>query len=90
MEDVVCLLFFIILNQVALSMGHISKIKWWYMTVAFSFEQVRFKQDFYSFRNERIGLIMFDLRKLFDLKFINSEKATKFCEISTLLLTGTT
>ena len=29
-------------------------------------------------------------RRYYDLKFIYSEKATKFCEIFTLLFTGTT
>ena len=42
-----------------------------------------------------ITITMCDLQKLWkddepSLKFIYSEKATKFCEISTLLLTGTT
>ena len=31
-----------------------------------------------------------DKNSSFHVKFIYSEKATKFCEISTLLLTGTT
>ena len=43
-------------------------------------------QDFYSSKNERIGQMKFDLRKLFDSKFIYSEKATKFCTVD---LTGT-
>ena len=34
--------------------------------------------------------LKWDMRKWLFVKFIYSEKATKFCEISTLLLTGTT
>ena len=44
--------------------------------------------------NDGIVCLMIEVRALhgvtFFLKFIYSEKATKFCEISTILLTGTT
>ena len=38
-----------------------------------------------SFKKSKVIYVQF-----ISLKFIYSEKATKFCEISTLLLTGTT
>ena len=39
---------------------------------------------------KNFNVVVFDVFGLKALKFIYSEKATKFCKISTLLLTGTT
>ena len=54
-----------------------------------SFCQFKFadRKQLYDVLHNGLKLI---LKEQFDIKFIYSEKATKFCEISNLLLTCTT